>query len=428
MNGFNHAIWRRASKIGSAAVVALMLGQAPAAFAQSAPFSSLAEVNITGPAGSVQAGEMFTVEVEVDLSGITGGCGGTQVPAVLGGYAIPVSFNRTQVLFVSSAACDSPQFAAAPTTTDVTSANAVGRVSIASSHSTQLAPVGNVCVARLTFQALDRPGQTVIITEPSPSISSSFQTCAAGSGGPASIPATSRGYVTNISNEAAGSIVPVVASTAGSLGSFFRTAVQIHNPTDETITGRFIFHPQAMAGSNADPFLDYSVDPGETLEYDDLLPAMNQSGLGSLDIVPFMGPLPLSVIRIFNDAGEDGTTGMNEPQVLPSKALLEGHEGRLITPIDPVAARFNIGVRTLSEGVTMTVISRDKDGDEISTITKTYPATWFEQVPSAAFLGRTIGESETLIFIIEDGSAIIYGSTTDNITQDPALQLAERVK
>ena len=427
MSRFSHRIWRRSSKVGSAAAIAFMLG-VPSIFAQSAPFSSLAEVTISGPVGGVQAGETFTVDVEVDLTGITGGCGSAQVPAVLGGYAIPVSFNRTQVLFVSSAACDSPQFAAAPTTTDVTSANAVGRVSIASSQSAQLAPVGNVCVARLTFQALGQPGQTVIITEPAPSISSSFQTCSAGSGGPASIPATSRGYVADISNEAAGSIVPVIASTAGSLGSFFRTAVQIHNPTDETITGRFVYHPQGIPGSDADPFLDYSVEPGKTVEYDDLLPAMNQSGLGSLDIVPATGPLPLSIIRIFNDAGEEGTTGMNEPQVLPSEALLDGHEARMITPLDPVAARFNIGVRTLSEGVTMTVISNDKDGDEIATITKTYPATYFEQVTSAAFLGRTIGESETLIFIIEEGSAIIYGSTTDNITQDPALQLAERVR
>lgn len=419
---------RGAAGAGFITAVALSLLAGPAMLGQAAPFSSLAEVTLRGPVGGVQAGQTFTVEVNVDLSGITGGCSGTQVPAVLGGYAIPVNFNRTQVQFVSSSACSSPQFAGAPTTTDVTSANLAGRVSISASQTNQTAPAGNVCVARLTFAALDSPGEVIITTESSPSLSSSFQTCAAGSGGPASIPATSRGLVTGISNEVAGSIIPVVASTPGNFGSFFKTAVQLHNSTDKTITGRFVYHPQRVAGSSADPALEYSILPGRTIEFEDLLPEMNQAGLGSLDIVPVIGPLPVSVVRIFNDAGEEGTTGMTELQVLPVEALIDGQEAVLITPIDPVKARFNIGVRTLSQGVTMTVVSKNDENVVLSSVTKMYPATWFEQVSSGEFLGRQIGANETLLFIIDEGSAIIYGSTTDNITQDPALQIARRVK
>ncbi len=417
---------KRSSQILAAGMT--MLFATSSLLGQAAPFSSLAQVTISGAVGGVQAGQTFTVDVDVDLAGVTGGCGGTQVPAVLGGYAIPVSFDRTRVQFVSSAACDSAQFSGAPTTTDITGANAAGKVSISASQTNQLAPTGNVCVARLTFRALDVPGQVIISTEPSPSLSSSFQTCAAGNGGPSSIPATSRGLVTEVSNELDGSIIPVVASTPGGFGSFFKTAVQLHNPTDELIEGRLVYHPQRIPGSAADPVLEYSILPGHTLKYDDLLPEMNQSGLGSLDIVPDVGPLPLSVVRIFNDAGDDGTTGMTELQVLPTEAIREGQEAALLTPIDPVAARFNIGVRTLSEGARMTVVMKDDEGQVLSSITKTYPATYFEQVSSGDFLSRQIGESETLVFILEEGSAIIYGSTTDNITQDPALQIAKRVK
>ncbi len=428
MNRSTRISGRRVARRSIVAAAVMSLLSASVLFGQATPFSSLAEVSLSGPLAGVQAGQTFTVEVNVDLTGVTGGCGGTQVPAVLGGYAIPVNFNRTQVQFVSASGCDSPQFAGAPTTTDVAAANSAGRVSISASQPSQIAPTGNVCVARLTFQALDVPGQMIIATEPSPSLSSSFQTCAAGSGGPSSIPATSRGFVTDVSNEVAGSIIPVVASTPGNFGSFFRTAVQIHNPTDETITGRFVYHPQRIAGSTADPSVEYSILPGHTLEYADLLPAMNQAGLGSLDIVPDIGPLPLSIVRIFNDAGEDGTTGMTELQVLPVEAIRGGQEAALISPIDPVAARFNIGVRTLSQGARMTVVTKDDENVVLSTVTKTYPATYFEQVSSGEFLGRQIGASETLVFVIEEGSAIIYGSTTDNITQDPALQIAKRVK
>src|SRR5262249_8298346 len=37
--------------------------------------------------------------------------------------------------------------------------------------------------------------------------------------------------------------LPVVISSPGALGSFFKTSSQLHNPTDSPISGRAVFHP-----------------------------------------------------------------------------------------------------------------------------------------------------------------------------------------
>lgn len=221
--------------------------------------------------------------------------------------------------------------------------------------------------------------------------------------------------------------LPVVGSTPGSLGSFFKTAVQIHNRTTTTMQGRFVFHPQGTSGTDADPSLSYSLPSGATQHYPDLLPALSQAGLGSVDVVSTAGGFPVAVTRIFNDAGAAGTTGMTEDLLRKEEPLTQGTTGVLIAPPDPAAARFNVGVRTLANGTTMTVTLRGSDGSVKKTLAKTYGPTFFEQVSSAAFLGTTLAGSDTIALRIDSGDAIVYGSTTDNKTQDPSLQIARSV-
>jgi hypothetical protein len=219
-------------------------------------------------------------------------------------------------------------------------------------------------------------------------------------------------------------VVPVAGSTPGALGSFFKTSVQLHNPRTTTIGGRFIFHPQGRSGSDDDPYLDYFLAPGETIAMSDLLPAMSQAGLGSIDLVTPEGQTPESVIRIFNDAGEAGTTGMSEEQIRLSEALQAGTTGILIAPIRAEGARFNIGIRTLGDGASLSIAIRRSDGTVSQTLMRSYPANFFEQRAASDFLGTTPGPSDSIAFRIDSGSAVIYGATTDNITQDPSLQIA----
>jgi len=397
------------------------------AAAQNSPFSAPAPVTVTTSQTSVAAGSNVVVDVNVDLTGITGVCNGASTPAVLGGYAIPVNFDRSRLEFLSSAACTSPQFSNPPTTTNVANANATGTVSVAASQTNQTAPTGRVCVARLTFRA-SSSGTASVTPGGSISLSSAFQSCpTGGSGGPSTIASTATGLNVSVSDTATSSIIPVVASAPGAFGSFFKTAFQIHNPSSAAITGRLVFHRQGVAGSGTDPFLNYTLAPNQTLFFADLLPAMGQSGLGSLDLVAVTGRLPVTVARIFNDAGSLGTTGFAEDQVIPDSAIRAGERAVLIAPPDQITARLNIGVRSLSSGATFRVTVLSKDGAVLGNVTKTYAPTYFEQVASPAFLGITLTGNETLQIQMDSGSAVIYGSTTDNITQDPSLQLAKRV-
>ncbi len=224
----------------------------------------------------------------------------------------------------------------------------------------------------------------------------------------------------------------VVGSTAGNLGSFFRTAVQLYNPKSSTISGKLVFHTANVSGGSSDPSMTFSLAAGKTITYPDLLPAMGiSSGIGTLDIVSDPDtPLPVALVRVFNDAGALGTSGLTEETFKAEDALGAGDNGVLIAPADAAKFRLNIGVRTLSGGATITFTVRDKDGVVVKTVSdKAFDPTWFRQFGSAELLGGyALQGGETISVAVTAGSAIVYGATTDNVTQDPSVQFARKVE
>jgi hypothetical protein len=227
-------------------------------------------------------------------------------------------------------------------------------------------------------------------------------------------------------------ILPVVGSTPGAVGAaFFRSAVQLHNRQATPISGRLIYHPQGSSGTAADPSFFYSLQPGETQSIPDLLPAMNSTGLGSLDVIPDSGlSPPLALVRVFNDAGTSGTLGFTEELVFPGDALGPGQSGVLIAPFDPVLFRFNIGIRTLSAGAALTITIRTAAGQVRKTLTRSYEPDYMVQTTAAQFVGEvssSLDSNESVELEVTAGNAIIYGATVDNRTNDPSLQLAKRV-
>lgn len=224
-------------------------------------------------------------------------------------------------------------------------------------------------------------------------------------------------------------IVPVVGSTPGALGqAFFKTSVQLHNPRSTPISGHLVYHAQGASGSAADPSLFYSLQPGETRAIPDLLPSMGLTGLGSLDVVADDSlPAPLVVARVFNDAGALGTTGFSEELVVPGDALGAGERGILVAPPDAALYRYNVGIRTLGAGAMLSIMVRNAGGSVTRTLTRAYPANYFEQRDSAAFLeGAAVAANDTIVVEIVSGRAIVYGATIDNRTNDPSMQLARR--
>lgn len=224
-------------------------------------------------------------------------------------------------------------------------------------------------------------------------------------------------------------LLTVVGSTPGNNGAYFKTAIQMYNPTTATISGKIVFHPQGATGSDSDPTLAYAIPSHATRSFADLLPAIGvASGLGSADVdADATSPLPSLLARVFNDAGVLGTSGLTEEIIPVDAALQTGDSGVLFAPADVHAFRLNVGIRTLSDGAAMNVTVRDKDGNVVKTTTHSYAPTFFTQPPSSSFLdGYVLTGGETITIDITSGAAILYGSTTDNTTNDPSVQFLTR--
>jgi hypothetical protein len=225
--------------------------------------------------------------------------------------------------------------------------------------------------------------------------------------------------------------IPVVGSTAGGLGSNFKTSLQLlfGGPgSSGSITGKLVFHPASTSGTSSDPTITYNVGAGQVVTYNDIVATFGRTGLGSVDLITTPGATkPVAITRVFNDAGALGTSGLTEDVIDPSDARVinTGFTGFLVTPVDPTKTRFNIGVRTFFSGATLTAVLRDTNGTALKTVTKTYLPNWFEQVDSTSFFaGTVIGPNQSISITVGSGSAVVYGATTDNTTNDPNIQYA----
>jgi hypothetical protein len=240
-------------------------------------------------------------------------------------------------------------------------------------------------------------------------------------------------HATGTATESIARVIPAAGSTPGDFGSFFRTGAQLSNPWTSTVSGRFVYHPAGVAGSSADPSLSFTVAPGATVSYDDLVQTMGQSGLGTLDLVlPAGGALPVIVARVYNDAGAAGTSGFTEEAIDPSgsfdsRVLFAGATGLLVAPPSNTSLRLNIGVRTLLSGAVVTFRVRDASGAILNTVTKTYDPTFYEQQPAATLLGAPLGANDSIEVSVSSGTAIVYGATIDNVTNDPSIQFVRVV-
>jgi len=226
-------------------------------------------------------------------------------------------------------------------------------------------------------------------------------------------------------------VIPVAISSPGAFGSFFKTAVQLNNPSTESISGKLTLHSGGGSGSASDTSMDFKVAPRQTVSYPDILPAMGLSGVGTMDLVLPVGnqiPNLIAVVRLYNDGGAAGTSGFTEDLIDPfgERVLSAGATGYLIGPADPSRFRYNIGIRTLSSEASLTVNVYASDGTLVRSVRKRYPPTHFEQVDATSFLGAALGPDQSIEIIVVTGSAIIYGATADNTTNDSSIQFARQ--
>jgi hypothetical protein len=233
-------------------------------------------------------------------------------------------------------------------------------------------------------------------------------------------------------------VLPAVGSVNGLFGSSFKTSLQLLNPSSSPMTGYLIFNPHGVAPSrDTGSAYQYSIPAGQQITVD-LAAALTGSsstpiGLGSLDVdVTGDSGTPQVIARVYNDSGSGGTAGFFEDPISldesnrpRSRVIPAGATAFMVTPVDPARTRFNIGVRALFSGAELTAELLDNNGHVLASSSKRFAANYFEQVDAASFFnGVPIGASQTIRITVTDGSAVVYGSTTDNVTNDPSVQYA----
>lgn len=221
-----------------------------------------------------------------------------------------------------------------------------------------------------------------------------------------------------VSPRSADAIVPVVGSTRGQSNAHFRTELQLANPTDGPMSGFLFLRPQGVARR-------YELEPHTTLSYADLVADLGVTGLGSLDILVERGELPAIVARAYDDQ-PSGTTGATVPAIRATDILTRTDAAALIAPRDRTRYRFNIGIRALDAGATLELVVRSSTGAERNRRTLTFPAHHFEQQPGDAIAGVTLAPDDAIELSFVAGTAIVYGSTVDNATNDSSLQVLRK--
>ena len=153
-------------------------------------------------------------------------------------------------------------------------------------------------------------------------------------------------------------VIPLVGSTPGLNGALFKTSLRIYAAPDAH--GRIVFHPLGTIARATDPSIPYSFPPNahvvsDFLQWDDVVAAMGQQGLGTLDIIPDANGgnfLPPVITRIYNDT-PNGTFGTEVPMVLPRDYFFNVYSdqpqtalvvtgGRTIVPPMSAAYRRNV--------------------------------------------------------------------------------------
>ena len=226
----------------------------------------------------------------------------------------------------------------------------------------------------------------------------------------------------DVAQDARRGTIAIAGATPGAGGSFFETTLQLHNVSSAPASGVVIFHPVT---GGAPAIVPYTLAANETLELED---AALRAGIGSADLVSTTGPVPLAVVRI-STTSACGTVGLTTQSLDPSRdALIAPDRAVLLVPPDLGTSRFNIGIRAVDHEATLRLTLYDRAGTRKTSLDRTFAADTLLHTAAADVLGVAVAASDSIAIEVLTGSAIVYGATTDNSSQDPSLQLARPLR
>lgn len=209
-------------------------------------------------------------------------------------------------------------------------------------------------------------------------------------------------------------IIPVAGSTRGANGAVFKTYLRLEGPS---LRGRIIFHAANRIASDDDPSIPY--DTSMKSEWDDVVAAIGQSGIGSLSIVPADDDTPLlphATVRLYNVAS-NGIFGANV-ELYPAVGFLDMHDP--LQRIDVPAGgnfRVNVGARAILAG-SARVFVLGADGSLKKTVDRAFAAGEVIFGSPEAIYGITLEPGDSLVATFTR-AIVPFFTLTDNSTNDP---------
>ncbi|HKB69861.1 MAG TPA: hypothetical protein VKH46_03400, partial [Thermoanaerobaculia bacterium] len=94
---------------------------------------------------------------------------------------------------------------------------------------------------------------------------------------------------------------------------------------------------------------------------------------------------------------------------------------------DPAHFRINLGMRSLDADVTISFVLKDITGATRASAQKSLSPNEFLQIKAEDLLGAAPGANDYILVSVSGGAAIVYGATTDNITNDPSVQFVTSI-
>jgi len=249
-----------------------------------------------------------------------------------------------------------------------------------------------------------------------------------------------------LSQDSTRMVVPVAGSVKGAFNSTFRTRLVLEdrwNAPSDPLTGRIVFHRTGTTASLTDPSITYSINPGASIVYDDIMSTLHAAdGVGTLDILPDPSqfgfyPSPAVRAQIISVAPDGGAYGADLPAVTMTGPYYGAVWASTFAPkiliAETTQKRYALGVRTLSDSVTLTVHLVDATGTEHASKTRTFAAEYHEQVSLADWFGDQVHAGDSLVFEARRnsnpalaGGAIVYLAETDNKTNDVSIVVPQR--
>ncbi len=216
-------------------------------------------------------------------------------------------------------------------------------------------------------------------------------------------------------------LIPAAARAAGAGGSFFVTTADVHNPSASSARVRLEWLPRDTDNSSAVQSTEFSLGPGETRRFDDLLADAFEltEGVGAASVVSDVDGLEV-MSRTFN-RGVDGTFGQSLPGVSASELYDENTRALVLFLTEDTDFRSNLGlVNGVDSQITVRWEFFARDGGLLGSGSTTLPPRGNKQLNRVLQSFMPIQAAYAHVWTTTPGGAFTcYGSVLDNKTSDP---------